>query len=265
MTDNHQEQPENNHHTEEERKIPAKRILYLRADTETPEDKVFADNVHKQIEESMDMLRYVGPGISVFGSARFTEDHPFYKDAVEFGRRIAKMNFTTITGGGPGVMEAANRGAFEEGGRSVGLNIVLPHEQHENPYLTDSFTFDFFFVRKVMLVKYSYAFIIMPGGFGTMDEFYETLTLVQTQTIEQFPIVLFGKEYYSEIIDSMEKMAKDKTISPYDLDLVLITDSHDEAMEHIKKYINQNYIIVQKRKKNDWWKIDNNKRREKKN
>ena len=251
------------HPEEEERIIPAKRILYLNADTETPEDRVFADSVHKQIVESMDMLRYVGPGISVFGSARFTEDHLYYQDAVEFGKRIAEMNFTTITGGGPGIMEAANRGAFEDGGRSVGLNIVLPHEQHENPYLTESFTFDFFFVRKVMLVKYSYAFIIMPGGFGTMDEFYETLTLVQTNSIEQFPIVLFGKDYYEEIIDSMEKMVEDKTISPYDLDLVLITDSHDEAMEHIKKYINHNYIIVQKRKKGKWWHADDDGRRAK--
>lgn len=246
-------------------KIPAKRILYLNADTDSPEDKLFADKVKQQILESMEVLRYIGPGISVFGSARFEEKNPYYQQAMEFGRRIASMNFTTITGGGPGIMEAANRGAFESGGRSVGLNIVLPHEQHENPYLTDSFTFDFFFVRKVMLVKYSYAFIIMPGGFGTMDEFYETLTLVQTKTIEQFPIVLFGKEYYSEIIESMEKMAEDATISPYDLDLVLITDSHDEAMKHIKKYINQNYIIVEKRKKNNWWELDNDGKKAKRN
>lgn len=251
--------------SEEERKIPAKRILYLNAATESPEDELFAQRVKEQIVESMEVLRYVGPGISVFGSARFDDTHQFYTDAVEFGKRIAKMNFTTITGGGPGIMEAANRGAFESGGRSVGLNIVLPHEQHINPYLTDTYTFDFFFVRKVMLVKYSYAFIIMPGGFGTMDEFFETLTLVQTKTIEQFPIVLFGKDYYKEIVDTMESMAEDKTISPYDLDLVLITDSHDEAMEHIKKYINQNYIIVQNRKKGKWWNLDTNKRKEKRN
>lgn len=227
---------------EQGRKIPAKKILYFDTITDNPEDRVFADLVHEQINNSMEMLRGVGPGISVFGSARFKEDHFYYKAAEEFGRRIAAMNFTTITGGGPGIMEAANKGAYEANGRSVGLNIVLPFEQHENAYLTDSFTFDFFFVRKVMLVKYSYAFIIMPGGVGTMDEFYETLTLVQTKTIEAFPIILFGKEYYADIIDSMHKMVAEGAMSPEDIDLVLVTDSHDEAMEHIQRYIDKNYV-----------------------
>ena len=127
----------------------------------------------------------------MFGSARYTEKHPFYIAAREFGKRISDLGFTTMTGGGPGIMEAANRGAFEGGGTSIGCNIVLPQEQKENPYVTRSVTFENFFVRKVILAKYSYAFIIMPGGFGTMDEFFEILTLIQTKTVTQFPVVLY--------------------------------------------------------------------------
>ena len=130
-----------------------------------------------------------------------------------------------MTGGGPGIMEAANRGAFENGGNSVGCNIQLPFEQKTNPYVQKSITFEHFFVRKVLLVKYSYAFIIMPGGFGTMDEFFETLTLVQTKTITQFPIVLFGKEFYQPLMETIESMAEQGTISKDDMDLVLVTDS----------------------------------------
>jgi uncharacterized protein (TIGR00730 family) len=148
-----------------------------------------------------------------------------------------------MTGGGPGIMEAANRGAFEVGGKSVGVNIQLPFEQQGNPYVNKSITFEHFFVRKVLLVKYSYAFIIMPGGFGTMDEFFETLTLVQTQTITQFPIVLFGKDYYSGLWNYVEFMAQQGTISRDDMKLVLITDSVDEAMAHIQHYISQNYKV----------------------
>ena len=172
-----------------------------------------------------------GPCITVFGSARFKEDHPYYIKAREFGKRIAELGFTTITGGGPGIMEAANRGAFENNGKSVGCNIQLPFEQKENPYVQKSVTFEHFFVRKVLLVKYSYAFVIMPGGFGTMDEFFETLTLVQTKTISQFPIVLFGKEYFQPLLENIEWMSQQGTISKEDMSLVLITDSVDEAMQ----------------------------------
>jgi uncharacterized protein (TIGR00730 family) len=148
-------------------------------------------------------------------------------------------------------MEAANRGAFESGGMSVGCNIQLPFEQKPNPYMHKSITFEHFFVRKVLLVKYSYAFIIMPGGFGTMDEFFETLTLVQTKSITQFPIVLFGKEYYQPLIEMIEWMSEKGTISKEDMRLVLLTDDVHEAMEHIKTYI-QNYYKVRPRKK-FWW------------
>ncbi|MGZ8553172.1 MAG: LOG family protein, partial [Chitinophagaceae bacterium] len=170
--------------------------------------------------------------------------------AVEFGKRIAQMGFTTMTGGGPGIMEAANKGAFENGGQSVGCNIQLPFEQQVNPYVHKSVTFEHFFVRKVLLIKYSYAFIIMPGGFGTMDEFFETLTLVQTKTLIQFPIVLFGKEYYKEMLEAMNDMAVKGTISKEDMNLVLLTDDHNEAMNHIRHYITSNYKV--KRRKRSW-------------
>jgi uncharacterized protein (TIGR00730 family) len=170
---------------------------------------------------------------------------------VEFGKRIAGMGLTTMTGGGPGIMEAANKGAFENKGMSVGCNIILPHEQHANPYVHKSINMKYFFVRKVLLVKYSYAFIIMPGGFGTMDEFFETLTLVQTKVINDFPIVLFGTEYYKPLLATMEDMAKQGTISPEDMRLVLLTDDINEASTHITKYISMNYKVKQRRRL--WW------------
>ena len=148
-------------------------------------------------------------------------------------------------------MEAANRGAFESGGTSVGCNIQLPFEQHPNPYMQKSITFEHFFVRKVLLIKYSYAFIIMPGGFGTLDEFFETLTLVQTKSITQFPIVLFGKEFHQPLMENIEWMASQGTISKEDMNLVLLTDSVDEAMEHILSYISTNYK-VKPRKRLRW-------------
>lgn len=206
----------------------------------------FAVRVFWEMITAMRKLHYIGPCITVFGSARFVQGHPFYDAAKEFGKRIAEIGFTTITGGGPGVMEAANRGAFENGGYSVGCNIRLPFEQKENPYVHTSFTFRHFFTRKTMLIKYSYAFVIMPGGFGTMDEFYETLTLVQTKTITQFPIVLYGKAYYQPLMDYMVFLAREKTISEEDLKLVILTDDYNEAMEHIVTYIKGNYSITKR-------------------
>ena len=171
--------------------------------------------------------------------------------AREAGKQIATMGFTTMTGGGPGIMEAANRGAFENGGTSVGCNIRLPFEQEANPYLHRSVTFEHFFVRKVLLIKYSYAFIILPGGFGTMDEFFETLTLIQTRSIIQFPIVLLGTEFHRPLMNMIEHMAAEGTISREDLKLVLLTDSLDEAMNHIGTYIRSNYRV--KPRKRHWW------------
>jgi uncharacterized protein (TIGR00730 family) len=231
--------------------IPPKEQVYLDGPKSRGYELSFAWRVFRQLISGFRALHFVGPCITVFGSARYKEDHPYYQAAREFGKRIAAMGFTTLTGGGPGIMEAANRGAFESGGESVGCNIILPFEQKGNPYVHKFITFEHFFIRKVMLVKYSYAFIIMPGGFGTMDEFFETLTLVQTKTIVQFPIVVFGKEYHQQLLSYIEYMAKQGTIALEDMKLVLITDDMDEAMNYIQTYISQNYKV--KPRKRFWW------------
>jgi uncharacterized protein (TIGR00730 family) len=231
--------------------IPPKEHVYLDGPKSRGYELGFAWRVFAQFIKGFRNLHFLGPCITVFGSARFKDDHPYYIKAREFGKSIAEIGFTTMTGGGPGIMEAANRGAFENGGKSVGCNVQLPFEQQSNPYLHKSVTFEHFFVRKVLLVKYSYAFIIMPGGFGTMDEFFETLTLVQTKTVTQFPIVLFGKEFYKPLLKTIEEMAVQGTISKEDMNLVLVTDSVDEAMQHIHSYISTNYKIRPRERK--WW------------
>lgn len=185
-------------------------------------------------------LAFIGPCVTVFGSARFKEDHPYYQMARDIGAAIAKMGFTVLTGGGPGIMEAANRGAKDVGGRSVGCNIILPMEQDPNPYLDRWVNLKYFFVRKTLLIKYSYGFVIMPGGFGTMDELFEALTLIQTKKIRNFPIVMMGKDYWGDLCDFMQRMKASGTISPGDLDLILFTDSVDEAIAHLEaKAVNQ--------------------------
>lgn len=237
--------------SETDRIIPAKEHVFLDGPKSRGYELNFAYRVFRQFMKGFRTLHFVGPCITVFGSARFREGDPYYKVGVEFGKRIAELGLTTMTGGGPGIMEAANRGAFENGGVSVGCNILLPFEQHVNPYVHKSVTFEHFFVRKVLLIKYSYAFVILPGGFGTMDEFFETLTLVQTKTLTQFPIVLYGKEFYKEMLEAMEDMAHRGTISKEDMNLVLVTDDVDEAMDHIRKYITTNYKVKPRRRK--WW------------
>jgi uncharacterized protein (TIGR00730 family) len=179
------------------------------------------------------VLHFVGPCITVFGSARFKEDHPYYKVARELSGKIAQKGFTIMTGGGPGAMEAANRGAKDVGGRSVGCNIVLPFEQHPNPYLDKFTNINYFFVRKVLLLKYSYGLVAMPGGFGTLDELFEVLTLIQTTMIKKYPVVIFGKEYHKKLLEYIDDMLKNETISPEDLDLFFVTDDIDEAVEFI--------------------------------
>ena len=228
--------------------IPPKEHVYLDGPKSRTYELGFAVKVFRQFIKGFRCLHFVGPCITVFGSARFKEDNPYYISAREFGKRIAGIGFTTMTGGGPGIMEAANRGAYESGGRSVGCNIRLPFEQIGNKFVDTSVTFEHFFVRKTLLIKYSYAFIIMPGGFGTMDEFFETLTLIQTKTLTTFPIVMFGKEYYKELMEAMEDMAVKGTISKEDMNLVLLTDDINEAMDHIVKYIKTNYKIKPRRK-----------------
>lgn len=232
-----------------EKFIPPKAHIFLEGPKSRGYELGFAFRVFWQFIKGFRNLHFLGPCISVFGSARFNEGNPHYTSAREFGKRISDLGFTVMTGGGPGIMEAANRGAFENGGKSVGCNIELPFEQQPNPYMNKCITFEHFFVRKVLLVKYSYAFIIMPGGFGTMDEFFETLTLVQTKMITQFPIVLFGREYYKELWEYLEYMATQGTIHLDDLSLVLLTDDIDEAMNHIQGYIKGNYKLKPRNKK----------------
>jgi len=177
---------------------------------------------------------FLGPCVTVFGSARFKEDERYYQLARDLGRRLAGAGFTVMTGGGPGIMEAANRGAQEAGGRSVGCNITLPQEQKPNPYLDNWIELRYFFVRKVMLVKYSYAFVAMPGGYGTMDEIFETVTLIQTGKIKDFPLILMGVDYWQPLLQFLYgKMVRAGTIARGDFDRITLTDSPEEAMRLI--------------------------------
>lgn len=180
-------------------------------------------------------LHFSGPCVTVFGSARFDETHEYYKLTQKLSGEIAQLGFTIMTGGGPGIMEAANRGAKEVGGKSVGCNIVLEHEQKPNPYLDRQVNIRYFFVRKTLLVKYSYAFIVMPGGFGTLDELFEAMTLIQTRKIKDFPIIIFCKDYHKDLLEHIEKMKERKTISEEDLKLFLVTDDVDEAIHFIRE------------------------------
>jgi uncharacterized protein (TIGR00730 family) len=182
------------------------------------------------------VLHFVGPCVTIFGSARTKEGHPHYELARKMGAALAELGFTVMTGAGPGIMEAGNRGAQEAGGRSVGCNIKLPFEQSENAYLDRCVTMEYFFVRKTLLMKYSYAFIVMPGGAGTVDELFEALTLIQTGKLAHFPIIIMGKEYWKELLEFVEKMAKEKMISPDDLKLIYATDSIEEAIKHIRDH-----------------------------
>lgn len=179
-------------------------------------------------------LHFVGPCVTVFGSARFHEDHRYYALAREVGRRLGLAGFTVMTGGGPGIMEAANRGARDAGAPSVGCNIVLPQEQRPNPYLDCFVELRYFFVRKVMLVKYSYAFVVLPGGFGTMDEIFECATLIQTGKIRSFPLVLVGRDYWRPLLEFLEQtMVREGTILPADRDRIFVSDSPEEVVHHI--------------------------------
>jgi uncharacterized protein (TIGR00730 family) len=234
-----------------ERLIPSRKAVYLQGPKPRIWELGFSIEVLFQFIKGFRTLHFIDPCITVFGSARFESEHKYYKAAEAFGKGIAQMGFATMTGGGPGIMEAANKGAFENGGYSIGCNIKLPFEQHENPYLHRTITFNYFFVRKVLLVKYSYAFVILPGGFGTMDELFETLTLIQTKTINNFPVVLYGTSYFKPLIDYFNLMVEEGTISKEDIDLVLLTDDIEEGISHIKKYVKANYTVKPRRR--NWW------------
>jgi uncharacterized protein (TIGR00730 family) len=187
--------------------------------------------------DSFETLSQVGPGVTVFGSARMLPGNPYYKATVKLTHALAKHNMAVITGGGPGIMEAANKGAFNAGGVSVGVNISLPQEQKANRFQNISLTHHYFYVRKVMFVKYSHAFICFPGGFGTMDELFESLTLIQTLKIDPFPVILFGSDFWSGLVDWLRHAMSEKfhTIDRADLDLFHVTDSVEEAADYLQK------------------------------
>jgi uncharacterized protein (TIGR00730 family) len=187
--------------------------------------------------DSFEVLSQVGPGVTVFGSARISQKDPYYHATVKLTEGLAKHNLAIITGGGPGIMEAANKGAWVAKGKSVGLNIELPHEQKGNRYSNIPIHFHYFFSRKVCFVKYSLGFVFMPGGFGTLDEFFEVATLVQTQRIPRFPMILFGKKHWKGLLSWMEeRLGATGYISPGDLDLITLTDDPEEAIEQILDY-----------------------------
>jgi uncharacterized protein (TIGR00730 family) len=190
--------------------------------------------IFRELIRGFRALHFVGPCVTVFGSARFGEGHPAYEQGRAVGRALARAGFTVMTGGGPGVMEAANRGAKEVGGASIGCNVELPREQLPNRYLDRHVTFRYFMVRKLMLVKYSYAFIALPGGFGTLDELFEALTLIQTGKIRHFPVVLFDTGYWAPMIEFMRgELLADGMISAADLELLRLTDDVDEAVHYV--------------------------------
>ncbi|HEX8147236.1 MAG TPA: TIGR00730 family Rossman fold protein [Pyrinomonadaceae bacterium] len=207
-----------------------------RADEFTHTDTWRVFRIMGEFVEGFDDLATVTRGVAIFGSARTPADSPFYAAAQETAELLARAGFTVITGGGPGIMESANRGAFEAGGASIGCNIELPFEQAPNPYQTRSLKFKYFFVRKTMFVKYSNAFVIFPGGFGTLDELFEALTLIQTRKINNFPVILFGSEFWAGMLDWLENMIlKNKYISSQDRGLLHVTDSPAEVVEIVRR------------------------------
>src|SRR5262245_46688508 len=214
-----------------------------------PEDRILLEGPHSRIREARLILNAVrdfivgfrtfhfcGPCVTVFGSARIREGHPYYQLGVEVGKGLAHLGFTVMTGGGPGLMEAANRGAREAGGRSVGVNIVLPFEQAPNRYCDRIVTCRYFFVRKVLLFKYSYAFVALPGGLGTLDELCEALTLIQTGKIRSFPVVLIGTSYWQPFIELLQEMLVEGAVSESDLALLKVTDDLDDAISHLEHH-----------------------------
>ncbi|MGZ3759968.1 MAG: LOG family protein [Mucilaginibacter sp.] len=210
-------------------------IVFLEGPQSRWKELKFTFQTMKELISGFRALHFIGPCITVFGSARFKEDHPYYELTRKASAEFARLGFTILTGGGPGLMEAANRGARDVKGRSVGCNIQLPVEQKHNPYLDKWVTIRHFFVRKILLVKYSFAFVVMPGGYGTLDEYFEALTLIQTHKINDFPIIIFGSAYHREMLQHIELMKENSTISAADARLFLVTDDIDEAINLIKE------------------------------
>ncbi len=191
-----------------------------------------------EVVDSIEDLSQIHNGVTVFGSARVKPEDPYYQMAEKLGRLLVQNGFAVITGGGPGIMEAANKGAAEAGGRSVGMNIKLPFEQKPNLYANLQIDYKYFFIRKVMFVKYAVAYIIMPGGYGTMDEFFEALTLIQTKRVKSFPVILMGREYWQGLLDWLKNtMLRTNMILPFDIEMIQIMDEPEEVVKHIQKYV----------------------------
>ncbi len=210
-------------------------LLRVPVDLEA-DDQRRLGRIHDEIDAAFKALRDIEEGVSIFGSARVREDHPWYELCRETAACLTDHGFTVITGGGPGLMEAANRGAAEAGGLSVGLNIELPHEQHTNPYVNRSLDFHYFFARKLMFVRYARAFVIMPGGFGTLDEMFESLTLIQTERIEHFPTILVGSEHWRPLLDWIDDTLEDGGfIAPEDKRLLIACDDPEEVCDHVRR------------------------------
>ena len=223
-------------------------IQFLKGPQSRWRDFKFTLKVMREFVKGFRTLHFTGPCICIYGSARFKEDHKYYKAAQDIAGRVAQLGFSIMTGGGPGIMEAANRGAREVGGRSVGCNIELPFEQSGNPYLDKWVSIKYFFVRKTLLIKYSYAFIVMPGGFGTLDELFESLTLVQTGKLKAFPIIIYGKEFYENVMSHIDHMKKEGTISPDDLNLIHYTDDVDEIVKICERVISSHNLSYERKK-----------------
>jgi uncharacterized protein (TIGR00730 family) len=211
--------------------------------------RIFADLIR-----GFRKLHFVGPCVTVFGSARFDAEHPYYKLARDISAELSKSGFTIMTGGGPGIMEAANRGAKDVNGRSVGCNIILPREQNPNPYLDTFVEFRYFFVRKLMLAKYSYAFVALPGGYGTMDELFEICTLVQTGKVENFPIVLAGSDYWAPLLDYLRNtMVRQGTIDAADIERFIVSDSPKEIADKVSHVAKTQFGLRPAQAKPRWW------------
>ncbi len=208
-------------------------LLRIPSDVEE-QDEVRAQRIHDEVDRGFDALRDIDDGVSIFGSARIAEDHPWYALCRDTARCLSEHGFTIITGGGPGLMEAANRGAADAGGESVGLNIELPMEQRINPYVSRSLNFHYFFARKLMFVRYARAFVIMPGGFGTLDEMFESLTLIQTHRIKYFPTILVNGEHWRPLLDWIDTGLEELgLIAPEDKALLVTADTPDEVCDHV--------------------------------
>lgn len=239
--------------TEEKYVLSKAEPLFVRGPLSGFKELIFSFKVQYNFIRAFLKMHFVGPCVTVFGSARFPEGSMHYNNAEKIGAALAKLGFTVMTGGGPGIMEAANKGAYNAGGYSVGINIILPFEQKPNPYLHRWINIPYFFVRKVFLIKYSYAFVVMPGGMGTLDELFEALTLIQTKIIKNFPIVIFDSEYHKELCHHIQIMAKNESISPEDMKLLFVTDSVEDLIAHIETYSIKKFSLVKKQYKPKWW------------